>query len=48
MTQLDEIRRLTSVADCEAWRAKQGDLNSMTVAAFLARLAALRKLEGGE
>ena len=45
-TQADEIRNLHTVAECHAWRAKQGELNSAIYMAFLARIAALRKLEG--
>ena len=44
----DRIRRCTTVAECHAWRAKQGELTSAIYKAFLARIAALRKKEGAE
>ena len=47
-TQADEIRNLRTVAECHAWRAKQGELNSATCAALLARIDALRKWEAGQ
>lgn len=46
MTPAEAIRRCTTVAECHDWRAKQGELNSAIYMAFLARIAALRKLEG--
>lgn len=42
----EAIRRCTTVAECHAWRAKQGELTSAIYMALLMRIAALRKLEG--
>jgi hypothetical protein len=47
MTLLQQIRTLRTVADCEAWRAKAGDLNSTESLAFIVRIAALRDYEAG-
>ncbi len=44
----EAIRRCTTVAECHDWRAKQGELNSATCAALLARIDALRKWEAGQ
>ena len=41
----EAIRHLRTVADCHAWRARQGDLDSATLAALLARIEVLRKWE---
>ena len=49
MTHADEIRRLTTVAEAHAFRARlqvEGvELNAQTYAALIARIDALRKLE---
>lgn len=47
-TQADEIRNLRTVAECHAWRAKQGELTSQAYLALLARIDALRKWETGQ
>ena len=48
MTPAEAIRRCTTVAECHAFRASLGDeeMTAQTYAALLARIAALRKLEG--
>ena len=48
MTRMDQIRALPTVAACHEWRAGAGELNSMETAAYLARVAALRKYETGD
>ncbi len=47
VTLSHDIRNLRTVAECEAWRARQGDMDSMTTMAFLMRIAALRNFEAG-
>lgn len=42
----DRIRRCATVAECHKLRASLGEMDSATYMAFLARIAALRKLEG--
>ncbi len=47
MTKSNEIRRLMTVADCHEWRKRQGELTAQEYMALLARIDALRQLEGG-
>lgn len=42
----DRIRRCATVAECHKLRASLGEMDSATYMALLARVAALRKLEG--